>query len=118
MKQSNPSSTLHVDAKLPGARAQGSRFGRHLILAIKKVHLLSLLIRHPEVPWPAKVAGSCAIAYVFSPVQLIPSFIPLIGQLDDLLVIFVGTKLVYKLTPNRVIAECEAVQLGTPWFVW
>lgn len=67
-------------------------------------------------PWPARVAAGCAVAYVFSPIQLIPTFIPLIGQLDDLLVVYAGAKLVRRLTPNSVLAECEArAQSAVSW---
>jgi len=67
-------------------------------------------------PWPARVAAGCAVAYVFSPIQLVPTFIPLVGQLDDLLVVYAGAKLVRRLTPNSVFAECEArAQSAVSW---
>jgi len=63
--------------------------------------------KHPRVPWYAKlVAGSTAV-YVFSPVQLIPSFIPVIGFLDDLLVLFLGVKLLLRIVPPDVLTECR-----------
>ncbi len=79
-----------------------------IIAVTKQVHLLTLLLRSSKVPWPAKIVASCSIAYVFSPIQLIPSFIPVIGQLDDVAVLFVGTKLTRKLTPSAALRECEA----------
>jgi uncharacterized membrane protein YkvA (DUF1232 family) len=79
-----------------------------LVLITKQAHLLSLLIKQPEVPWLAKVVSGCAVAYLFSPIQLIPTFIPLIGQLDDLMVLFLGTKIVRKFTPAEILKECEA----------
>jgi uncharacterized membrane protein YkvA (DUF1232 family) len=88
-------------------QAQRIRLRRDLVLITKQAHLLSLLIKRPEVPWPAKLAGGCAIAYIFSPIQLIPSFIPVIGQLDDFLALFLGTKIVRKLSPAVVLKECE-----------
>jgi uncharacterized membrane protein YkvA (DUF1232 family) len=48
------------------------------------------------VPWYAKLVAACSICYVFSPVQLIPNFIPLIGQLDDMLVITLGLRVLKK----------------------
>lgn len=89
-------------------QAQRSRLRRDLVLITKQVNLLSLLLRHPEVPWPAKIAGGCAVAYIFSPIQLIPTFIPVIGQMDDLLALFLGTKVVRKFTKVSVLRECEA----------
>ena len=46
--------------------------------------------------------------YLVSPIQLIPTFIPVIGQMDDLFVLYVGMKLVRKLTPKDVVDECES----------
>src|SRR5215467_2625342 len=89
-------------------QAQKSRLERDLTLIAKQAHLLTLLIRHPEVPRTAKIAGGCAIAYIFSPIQLIPSFIPIIGQLDDLVVLLIGTKVIRKFTTASVLKECEA----------
>jgi uncharacterized membrane protein YkvA (DUF1232 family) len=63
--------------------------------------------RHPRVPWYAKFVAACTAAYLFSPIQLIPSFIPVIGFLDDLLVVFLGVKLIQKLIPPDVLAECR-----------
>jgi uncharacterized membrane protein YkvA (DUF1232 family) len=88
-------------------QAQRARLRRDLVFIAKQAHLLSLLIKRPEVPWPAKIAGGCAIAYLFSPIQLIPTFIPVIGQLDDLLVLFLGTRIVRKFSPPAVLKECE-----------
>jgi len=88
-------------------QAQRTRLRRDLVFIAKQAHLLSLLIKRPEVPWPAKIAGGCAIAYLFSPIQLIPTFIPVIGQLDDLLVLFLGTRIVRKFSPPAVLKECE-----------
>jgi uncharacterized membrane protein YkvA (DUF1232 family) len=47
------------------------------------------------------------VSYLLSPVQLIPTFIPVIGQLDDIVVLLIGMKLLRRLTPCDVIAECE-----------
>jgi uncharacterized membrane protein YkvA (DUF1232 family) len=44
----------------------------------------TLLLRHPAVPWHAKVVAACSVGYLLSPIQFIPTFIPVIGQLDDL----------------------------------
>jgi uncharacterized membrane protein YkvA (DUF1232 family) len=52
------------------------------------------------------VAG-CAVLYVFSPIQLIPNFIPIIGQTDDVLVVTLGIKFLRKYVPQDVLDECE-----------
>jgi len=97
-------------------QARTIRWARDLIFLVCQIHLLSRIIRHPMTPWPARVAAGCAVAYVFSPIQLVPTFIPLVGQLDDLLVVYAGAKLVRRLTPNSVFAECEArAQSAVSW---
>jgi uncharacterized membrane protein YkvA (DUF1232 family) len=49
----------------------------------------------------------CTAGYLFSPIQLIPSFIPVIGFLDDFLVLFLGVKLIQRIVPPDVLAECR-----------
>ena len=60
------------------------------------------------MPLRSRLVAGCAMAYIFSPIQLIPTFIPVIGQLDDLFVLWLGTKLLRRLTPRAVLEECEA----------
>jgi uncharacterized membrane protein YkvA (DUF1232 family) len=63
--------------------------------------------KHPRVHWGAKLVAVCTAGYLFSPVQLIPNYIPVIGCLDDLLVVFLGVKLLHRITPPDVLAECR-----------
>jgi uncharacterized membrane protein YkvA (DUF1232 family) len=65
-------------------------------------------LKHPQVPWHAKAVAGCAVLYVFSPIQLIPNFIPIIGQLDDVLVVSLGVKFLRRSVPQTVIDECES----------
>ena len=78
----------------------------------KQVRLLCMLVKHPQVPWPAKITGACAIGYLFSPIQLIPSFLPILGQMDDLLVLYLGIRMVRKFAPEVVLNQCEALAEG------
>ena len=57
--------------------------------------------------------GGCSVAYLLSPIQLIPTFIPLIGQLDDLLMLYAGMKLVTRLIPWFVLDECSRTEWAT-----
>jgi uncharacterized membrane protein YkvA (DUF1232 family) len=75
---------------------------------LRQIHMLSRALRHPQMPFRSRLVAGCAVAYIFSPIQLIPTFIPVIGQLDDLFVLWLGTKLMRKLTPRTVLEECEA----------
>jgi len=72
-----------------------------------EAHVYYLVFRHPRVRWYARLVAACTAAYLFSPVQLIPSFIPVIGLLDDLLILFLGVKLLQRITPADVVAECR-----------
>jgi uncharacterized membrane protein YkvA (DUF1232 family) len=73
----------------------------------KQARLLTLLVRHPRAPWITKAIALCTVSYLLSPIQLIPTFVPVIGQLDDLFVLFVGMKLVRRFTPSEIFAECK-----------
>jgi uncharacterized membrane protein YkvA (DUF1232 family) len=63
--------------------------------------------RHPRVPWYAKALALIVVAYAVSPIDLIPDFIPVVGYLDDLLLIPLGVVLVVKLIPPAVWKECK-----------
>jgi len=63
--------------------------------------------KHPRVPWYAKVIAVCTAGYLFSPIQLIPSFIPAVGFLDDFLVLFLGVKLLQRIIPPDILTECR-----------
>jgi uncharacterized membrane protein YkvA (DUF1232 family) len=72
-----------------------------------QAHVFYLAFKHPRMPWHARLVAACTAGYLFSPIQLIPSFIPVIGFLDDFLVLFLGVKLLQKITPPDVLVECR-----------
>lgn len=63
--------------------------------------------KDPRVPWYAKLVAVCSAGYLVSPIQLIPSFIPVIGFLDDFLVLFLAAKLFERIVPPEVLTECR-----------
>lgn len=63
--------------------------------------------RHPDMPWYARVLAFAVAAYAFSPIDLIPDFIPVLGLLDDLLIVPLGVALVLRLTPQNVLADAH-----------
>jgi uncharacterized membrane protein YkvA (DUF1232 family) len=63
--------------------------------------------RHPRTPFIAKALVMGLVVYAFSPIDLIPDFIPVLGLLDDLLILPVGTWLALKMVPEDVMAECR-----------
>jgi uncharacterized membrane protein YkvA (DUF1232 family) len=77
--------------------------------AIKRdVHAIYLASRDPRVPWYAKALGVCIAAYALSPIDLIPDFIPLLGYLDDAILLPLGILLVVRMIPKDVMAEHRA----------
>jgi uncharacterized membrane protein YkvA (DUF1232 family) len=77
--------------------------------AIKRdVVALYLSARDPCVPWYAKALAACVAAYALSPIDLIPDFIPVLGYLDDLIILPLGILLAVRLVPPDVMAELRA----------
>jgi uncharacterized membrane protein YkvA (DUF1232 family) len=72
-----------------------------------EIYALYLAYRDPRVPWYARVFAACVVAYAFSPIDLIPDPIPVLGYLDDLGLVPLGVVLARKLIPADVLAECR-----------
>jgi uncharacterized membrane protein YkvA (DUF1232 family) len=73
----------------------------------KEAHVFYFVFKHPRTHWYARLVAACTAAYLFSPIQLIPSFIPVIGFLDDVVVLFVGIKVLQRITPADILTECR-----------
>jgi uncharacterized membrane protein YkvA (DUF1232 family) len=78
-----------------------------------------LALRHPGTPWYAKCVLAATLAYAISPIDLIPDVIPVLGLLDDLLIVPLGLWLALRLIPVAVIDECRQqageTRLQAPW---
>ena len=72
-----------------------------------KTLALYLAARDPRVPWYAKVLAAAIVAYALSPIDLIPDFIPILGYLDDLIIVPLGIALVLRMIPADVLDECR-----------
>ena len=72
-----------------------------------ETYTLYLAYKDPRVPWYAKVFAACIVAYAFSPIDLIPDFIPIVGYLDDLVLVPLGLALALKMIPKTVLDECR-----------
>ncbi len=70
-----------------------------------EAYALYLASRHPLTPWYAKVLAVCVVAYALSPIDLIPDPIPILGYLDDLILVPLGIALAIKLIPPAVMEE-------------
>jgi uncharacterized membrane protein YkvA (DUF1232 family) len=78
--------------------------------ALKRdVHAVYLAARDPRTPWYAKALALAVAGYALSPIDLIPDFIPVIGYLDDVILVPAGIWLVIRLIPADVLAEHRAL---------
>lgn len=74
----------------------------------RDANALYLACRDPRTPWYAKLLAAVIVAYAFSPLDLVPDFIPVLGYLDDLILVPLGITLVARLVPAPVMADCRA----------
>ena len=72
-----------------------------------ETYALYLAYKDPRVPWYAKVFAACVVGYTLSPIDLIPDFIPVLGYLDDLLLVPLGVTLALKIIPKPVLDQCR-----------
>ena len=80
-----------------------------------EVHALFLAYRHPDTLWYAKAFAGLVIAYSLSPIDLIPDFIPVLGYLDDLILVPAGIALAVRMIPEEVMEECRVQAQADPW---
>jgi uncharacterized membrane protein YkvA (DUF1232 family) len=71
----------------------------------RDAHALQLAARDPRVPWYAKALAIAVAAYALSPIDLIPDFIPVLGYVDDLIIVPLGIALVVRMIPPDLLAE-------------
>lgn len=84
-----------------------------------QVYAIYLAYRDPRVPLYARIFAACVVGYAFSPIDLIPDPIPVLGYLDDLVLVPLGIALALRIIPPEVMAECqqksrEVMQQGKP----
>ncbi len=72
-----------------------------------ETYALYLAYRDPRVPWHARLFAALVVGYAFSPIDLIPDPIPVLGYLDDLILIPLGVALAVRMIPAEVLAECR-----------
>ena len=72
-----------------------------------ETYALYLAYRDPRVPWHARLFAACVVGYAFSPLDLIPDFIPVLGLLDDLILVPLGIALALRMIPPPVMTDCR-----------
>src|SRR5215213_5541601 len=80
---------------------------RRARLLSAQTYALYLAYRHPRTPWYAKVFAALIVGYVFSPIGPIPDFIPVVGLLDEMVVVPIGVLIAAKMIPQDVFEECR-----------
>ena len=80
----------------------------------RDVMTLWFVLRHPHTPWLARALAAILTAYALSPIDLIPDFIPVLGYLDDLIIVPLGIWLLLKIIPEEVLIECR--NQADEWF--
>ena len=83
-------------------------------LVKRDVHAIYLAGRDPRVPWHAKALALCVAGYALSPIDLIPDFVPVLGYLDDVIIVPMGVLMVVKLIPREIMAEHRASAAQAP----
>jgi uncharacterized membrane protein YkvA (DUF1232 family) len=78
----------------------------------RDVLTLYLAARDPRVPWYAKAVAACVAVYALSPIDLIPDFIPILGYLDDLVIVPLGIWLAIRLIPPFVLEELRQAAIA------
>ncbi|MCE1253883.1 MAG: DUF1232 domain-containing protein [Anaerolineae bacterium] len=84
-----------------------TRIKQKIELLKRDTYALFLAYRSPQVAWYARLAAALVVAYALSPIDLIPDFIPVLGYLDDLIIIPAGISLAVALIPPDVMQSCR-----------
>jgi uncharacterized membrane protein YkvA (DUF1232 family) len=84
------------------------RFRDQARLIKRDVHAIYLAARDPRVPWYVKALALCVAGYALSPIDLIPDFVPVLGYLDDVVIVPLGVLAVVRLVPSAIMAEHRA----------
>lgn len=88
---------------------------KELIRNVKRnIHVLYLAYRHQDTPWYAKAFSLFIIAYALSPIDFIPDFIPVLGYLDEAVLLPLGILGAFTMIPNHVLQECREIAENTP----
>jgi uncharacterized membrane protein YkvA (DUF1232 family) len=96
---------MHDHSRMPQDGVERFSWAR---IVKREAYATYLAARDPRVPWDAKALALCVAAFVLSPIDLIPDFIPVLGYGDDLIVVSLGSLAVAQLVPATIIAEHRA----------
>lgn len=83
----------------------------------RELRVLAAALAHRQTPWYARLVALLTVAYAVSPFDLLPDWIPILGQLDDLVVIPIGVRIFLALVPEPILLECRERAQGQ-WDRW
>lgn len=87
---------------------KAGQFLRGLIDRVKRdILTLWYVVKHPKTPWRPKVFAGLLCAYAWSPWDIIPDFIPLLGYLDEVIILPIGLFIVFRCLPEEVLLDCK-----------
>jgi uncharacterized membrane protein YkvA (DUF1232 family) len=98
-------------------RKLGARSAHAVRTVLLDIRCLYFVFRNPGTPWYARAVLFLPLAYLCSPIQLIPNFIPILGQMDDLFVIWLSNKLVRRLVDPQVLQQSRERAAGVSFAV-
>jgi uncharacterized membrane protein YkvA (DUF1232 family) len=103
----------------PMSRTLIARWKQRVRQLKAETYALYLAYRDPRVPWYARLLAAAVVGYAFCPIDLIPDFVPVLGYLDDLILVPLGIWLALRLIPPAVMAEArgraqEVIAQGKP----
>lgn len=78
-----------------------------------EIYAVYLALRDPRTPWYARLVAGLVVAYALSPLDLIPDPVPVLGHLDDLILVPLGVALALRLIPNEVLADARQQAAGS-----
>lgn len=88
---------------------------KKLIQSVKRnIHVLYLAYRHQDTPWYAKAFSLFIVAYALSPIDFIPDVIPVLGYLDEAILLPLGILGAFTMIPNHVLQECREIAEKAP----
>jgi uncharacterized membrane protein YkvA (DUF1232 family) len=73
----------------------------------RELRILKYVAGHPRLPLRCKILAVFLVTYALSPIDLIPDFIPILGQLDDLIILPIGLWILYKMVPTDIMKEAR-----------
>lgn len=91
----------------PSETVKGDKARAFIARLFEEFRILRRAAVHPRVPWHAKAVSGCAVLYIVSPIQIIPNFIPVIGQMDDVAAVFLALRYLRRFVPASVLEECR-----------